>query len=623
MASPDAEGAPERGTPAVLLLYVIGFVAGLVAGISPCILPVLPVVLVAGATVPTTADTEASEADAAGETDDATGKAGTRQGSGTVRVAARTSRSTTVEARSRSYRAYAVVAGLVISFSIFTLVGSSLLSALGLPQDFLRDAGLVVLGVVAAGLIVPALGHLLERPFVGLARRQPTGTAGGFVLGLGLGVLFVPCAGPVLAAITVVGATHRVGPRAVVLTVDFALGAAVPLLVFALAGQRVAERVAAFRSRAALARQVGGVVLLAMTLLIAFNVTDGLQRVVPGYTSALQRHIEGGSYAKKQLASLTGAKGSGGQLGNCTSGLSSLENCGAAPNFQGITAWLNTPGGQPLSLAALKGKVVLVDFWTYSCINCQRSLPHVESWFARYHAEGFEVVGVHTPEFAFEHVVSNVTQASKQLGVVYPVAVDDGYRTWNAYQNQYWPAEYLIDATGEVRHAEFGEGNYGGTESLIRTLLVDANAKVKLPGRTDVPDQTPMTALTPESYLGYSHDLPNFDGTTITPDQPAQYKFPGSLPSDYLAFDGTWTVGKEKATAGAEARLELAFQASHVYLVLGGTGTVKATVGTRTQTIAVSGIPRLYTLVSSPSFESATLVLNLSPGVDAYDFTFG
>jgi cytochrome c biogenesis protein CcdA/thiol-disulfide isomerase/thioredoxin len=607
----------------VLLLYVIGFVAGLVAGISPCILPVLPVVLVAGATVPTTADTEASEADAAGETDDATGKAATRERSGTVRVAARTSRSTTVEPRSRSYRAYAVVAGLVISFSIFTLVGSSLLSALGLPQDFLRDAGLVVLGVVAAGLIVPALGHLLERPFVGLARRQPTGTTGGFVLGLGLGVLFVPCAGPVLAAITVVGATHRVGPRAVVLTVDFALGAAVPLLVFALAGQRVAERVAAFRSRAALARQVGGVVLLAMTLLIAFNVTDGLQRVVPGYTSALQRHIEGGSYAKKQLASLTGAKSSGGQLGNCTSGLSSLENCGAAPNFQGITAWLNTPGGHPLSLAALRGKVVLVDFWTYSCINCQRSLPHVESWYARYHAEGFEVVGVHTPEFAFEHVVSNISQASKQLGVVYPVAVDDGYRTWNAYQNQYWPAEYLIDATGQVRHAEFGEGNYGGTESLIRTLLVDANAKVKLPGRTDVPDQTPMAALTPESYLGYSHDLPNFDGTSITPDQPAQYKFPGSLPPDYLAFDGTWTVGKEKATAGAGARLELAFQASHVYLVLGGTGTVKATVGTHTQTVAVSGIPRLYTLVSSPSFESATLVLSLSPGVDAYDFTFG
>jgi cytochrome c biogenesis protein CcdA/thiol-disulfide isomerase/thioredoxin len=404
----------------VLLLYVIGFVAGLIAGISPCILPVLPVILVAGATVPTSPETAAHGADAAGEADTGADENRATASAGTVRVATRTSSATAVAPLSRSYRAYAVVAGLVISFSLFTLVGSSVLSALGLPQDFLRDAGLVVLGVVAAGLIVPPLGHLLERPFARLARRQPTGNTGGFVLGLGLGVLFVPCAGPVLAAITVVGATHRVGFGAAVLTVDFALGAAVPLLVFALAGQRVAERVAAFRSRAALARQIGGVVLLAMTLLIAFNVTDGLQRVVPGYTSVLQHHIEGGSYAKRQLAALTGASSSGPKLLGCAPGLSSLEDCGSAPNFQGVTTWLNTPSGRSLSLASLKGKVVLIDFWTYSCINCQRSLPHVESWYSRYQRDGFEVVGVHTPEFAFEHVVSNITQASQQLGVHYP-----------------------------------------------------------------------------------------------------------------------------------------------------------------------------------------------------------
>src|ERR1019366_843318 len=176
------------------------------------------------------------------------------------------------------------------------------------------------------GLIVPSLGHLLERPFARIAQRQPNGNAGGFVLGLGLGALFVPCAGPVLTAISVVSAHHRVGLGAVVLTVDFALGASVPLLVFALAGQRVAERVAAFRSRAVLARQIGGVVLLTMTLLIAFNVTDGLQRIVPGYTHALQSHLEGGSYAKQQLAALTGAKRSG-KLGTCAPGLSTLEAC--------------------------------------------------------------------------------------------------------------------------------------------------------------------------------------------------------------------------------------------------------------------------------------------------------
>ncbi len=615
----------------MLLLYVIGFVAGMIAGISPCILPVLPVVLVAGATVPT-ADTETR--DPTDETPDPSPvrtrtPAGTRGSGDSLRVAVRSAKDSVTTARrarsrppSRSYRAYAVVAGLVVSFSVVTLVGSSLLSAIGLPQDFLTDAGLVVLGLVAAGLIVPPLGHLLERPFARVAQRQPNGNAGGFVLGLGLGALFVPCAGPVLTAISVVSAHHRVGFAAVVLTVDFALGASVPLLIFALAGQRVAERVSAFRSRAVLARQIGGVVLLTMTLLIAFNVTDGLQRVVPGYTTVLQNHIEGGSYAKQQLAALTGAKRSG-KLGSCAPGLATLEDCGAAPDFTGITTWLNTPGDRPLSLASLKGKVVLVDFWTYSCINCQRSLPHVESWYARYHNEGFVVVGVHTPEFAFEHVVSNVSLAAKQLGVVYPIAVDNGYKTWDAYQNDSWPAEYLIDATGQVRHAEFGEGDYGGTESLIRTLLTAANPKVKLPPPTDVPDRTPTTPLTPESYLGYNYGLPNFDGTTISENQPAVYQFPSSLPPDALAFSGTWTVGPEKITAGSNARIELAFTADHVYLVLGGTGTIKATVGSHSQTIDVSGIPRLYTLVSSPSIESATLVLNVSPGVDAYDFTFG
>ncbi len=580
----------------MLLLYVIGFVAGIIAGISPCILPVLPVVLVAGATVPTP-----------GETTGTSGPAPARPLTPT---------------RSRSYRAYAVVGGLVVSFSIVTLVGSSLLSALGLPQDFLTDAGLVVLGVVAAGLIVPPLGHLLERPFARIGQRQPKGNAGGFVLGLGLGVLFVPCAGPVLTAISVVSAHHRVGLRAVVLTVDFALGASVPLLVFALAGQRVAERVAAFRSRAVVARQIGGVVLLTMTLLIAFNVTDGLQRVVPGYTHALQSHLEGGSYAKRQLAALTGAKKSG-KLGSCAPGLSTLEECGAAPNFTGISSWLNTPGDRPLSLASLKGKVVLVDFWTYSCINCQRSLPHVESWYARYRHDGFVVVGVHTPEFAFEHVVSNIKEAAGQLGVDYPIAVDNGYKTWDAYQNNSWPAEYLIDASGQVRHAGVGEGDYGGTESLIRTLLGDAHPKVKLPPSTDVPDKTPTVALTPESYLGYRYGLPNFDGTSISEDQPAVYKFPSSLPPGALAFAGTWTVGAEKISSGPDARLELGFTASRVYLVLGGNGTIKATVGSHSETIAVSGIPRLYTLVSSPNIESATLVINFSPDVDAYDFTFG
>ncbi|HVC68747.1 MAG TPA: cytochrome c biogenesis protein DipZ [Acidimicrobiales bacterium] len=560
----------------MILLYLIAFVAGLVVGISPCILPVLPIILVAGLTTPVE------------------------------------------ETTTRSYRAYAVIAGLVLSFCVFTLAGSELLSALQLPQDLLRDAGLVILGVVGVGLLIPAVGEIVERPFARLgARHQPTGTTSGFVLGLGLGVLFTPCAGPILSAITVASANHRVSLSSIVLTADFALGAAVALLAFALLGQRAA---AIFRTHAILARRIGGAVLAVMTLVLAFNWTDGLQTHVPGYTSALQRTFEGSAYAKKHLEALEGT--AGGSLANCTPG-TALVRCGQAPAFTGISRWLNTPGGKPISLASLRGKVVLVDFWTYSCINCQRSLPHVEAWYGRYHADGLEVVGVHTPEFAFEHVVSNVVTASHELGVRYPIAVDNGYKTWDAYSNMYWPAEYLIDAGGQVRHVEDGEGDYGATESLIRTLLVASDPKVQLPPPTGVADRTPVNPLTPETYLGYKYELQNLANPSILPDRPEGYRFPASLPRDSFALSGTWTAGSEEMTAGPAARIELSFQADDVYLVLGGSGTLDVTVGdSRTKTITVSGTPRLYTLVKG-GYQDATVTLSASPGIEAYDFTFG
>jgi cytochrome c biogenesis protein CcdA/thiol-disulfide isomerase/thioredoxin len=583
----------------LILLYLIGFVAGIVAGISPCILPVLPIILVAGVAKPV---------------------------AGTPTTAATTTAATTVAPSTPDrYRAYAVIAGLILSFSVFTLAGIALLRALGLPLDFLRDAGLVVLGLVAVGLIFPPLGHLLERPFARFGRHQPTGSSGAFVLGLGLGVLFTPCAGPILTAVTTIGSTSRVGFADVVLTFVFACGAAVPLLAFALAGQRVAERVAAFRSHSQRVRQIGGAVLAVMTLVLAFNWADGLQTAVPGYTSALQRAIEGSSYAKKNLDTLKGISSTG-KLANCTAG-TALVRCGQAPAFTGITAWLNTPGDKPITLTSLRGKVVLVDFWTYSCINCQRSLPHVEAWYRRYHADGLEVVGVQSPEFAFEHVVSNVVSAAHQLGVHYPIAIDNNLATFNAYKNEYWPADYLIDATGQVRNLEDGEGNYGATESDIRTLLVAADPKVHLPPPTDVPDRTPVNELTQESYLGYKYLVENqyeyVANSSFTPGGTAAYNFPTTLPVNDLALSGTWTSESEDLVAVKAAQIELSFQADDVYLVLGGTGTLQVSVnGRHTKTVTVSGIPRLYTLVQG-TYQSSTLTLDASPGIEAYDFTFG
>jgi cytochrome c biogenesis protein CcdA/thiol-disulfide isomerase/thioredoxin len=613
----------------VVTLAFIGFLAGLVTGISPCILPVVPVIFAAGAASgledapPVTDGSPAVEAElvsvgASGSPGAPSPVAAGSTAAPTVAQAALAERAE----RRRRRRPFAIIGGLVLSFSIFTLIGSWLLSLLGLPQDALRWIGLVVLGVVGLGLIFPVVGDLLERPFVRLAGGKHRSQGGGFVLGLSLGLVFVPCAGPVLAAIDAVGASHRFGFSAFVLTFFFALGVAVPLLIFALLGQRLAGHMGLVRSRASVARKVIGAILVVTSLVIGLNLTDGLQRAVPGYTNTLQANLEAGTAATQALDGVRGI-GSGGALTKCSPTSTTLEECGVAPKIAGISQWLNTPGGKPLSISGLKGRVVLVDFWTYSCINCQRTLPHVEAWNRSYAKDGLTIIGVHTPEFAFEHVASNVTQAAKQLGVSYPIALDNNYTTWNNYLNEYWPAEYLIDATGHVRHVDFGEGNYGQTEGFIRTLLKTANPSVVLPKPTDVLDTTPTEATTPESYLGYQH-LENLEAETVRENVLATYNAPSDIEPNEYAYNGQWDITNEKSTAGSNANLSLNFQAKDVYLVLGGSGTVDVSVdGKQQKTVTVGGEPKLYQLVGSTTTEQALLSLLMSPGIQAYDFTFG
>ncbi len=566
-------------------LVVIGLVAGLVTSISPCVLPVLPVVLTAGTT----------------------------------------------------RRPLWVVTGLVVGFCGSTLLGSLLLSALSLPQDLLRDAGIAVLLVVGLSLVVPQFAGLVERPFrrlVPASATRGTGRGKGVGLGLALGLLYVPCAGPVLATIAVVGATHHVGWRAVVLTVAYGVGVGIPLLVLALAGDALSTRMGAVRRHARGLRIGSGVVMIVLAALVAFDVTDALQRHVPGYTAALQRTVEGNPHARDALRDVDGAgtrhpaaptAGSTDLGGRCTEEGQRLENCGRAPDFTGIDGWLNTPHDHALDLSALRGQVVLVDFWTYSCINCQRTLPHVEAWYRSYRQAGFVVVGVHTPEFAFEHVRGNVRDQAAALGVHYPVAIDNGYHTWNAYENQYWPAEYLIDAKGNLRHVSFGEGGYGTTEQLIRELLHQARPDTRLAQPTDVPAAQLDEHTTGETYLGYSYSgLHTSSGVTLTRNRRHAYHFPGTLDPDGFALAGRWTQRAQYLAPGAGARLELSYRAKHVYLVLGGSGTVVVRVdGTVVRTVHVAGVPKLYTLASAASARRHVLTLSVSGGAEPYDFTFG
>jgi thiol-disulfide isomerase/thioredoxin len=462
----------------MLVLIGIGLAAGFITAISPCVLPVLPIVFAGGAT-------------------------GGRR------------------------KPFAIIAGLVLSFSAFTLFGVWLLRTLGLPEDLLRDIAIALLFLVAATLLFPKVEEVVQRPFLRLTRQA-------------LGV--------------VVGLT---------------------------------------------------------ALAIAFNVDRHFQTALPGYTEALQNKVEESNGAQRQLQKLRGNTRE-------VAATTSLRDYGPAPELTGLTNWTNS---KPLTLRQLRGKVVLIDFWTYSCINCLRTLPHVKAWYHTYHDKGLVVIGVHTPEFAFEHVPNNVRSAVRRLGVRYPVALDNDYGTWNVFQNQYWPAKYLIDRGGHLRYYHFGEGSYDTTEARIRTLLGENGGM--LPVANELSDPTPTGLMTPESYLGYER-LARFAQKTITPDRFATYHLPASdLRPNELAYGGRWKVEGERIVAGPGAQLRLRFQARSVHLVLGGRGTVAVIVdGKPVGVVPVRG-SRLYTLAKLPTDQSRLLELHFSPGVEAYAFTFG
>jgi thiol-disulfide isomerase/thioredoxin len=317
------------------------------------------------------------------------------------------------------------------------------------------------------------------------------------------------------------------------------------------------------------------------------NAPERLATAVPGYTQAVQERIERSSTAERELAKLGGSS---------APAPTTEADEGAAPEIRGIETWLNTPGSASLTLAGLRGRVVLVDFWTYSCINCLRTLPHLKAWDAAYRDAGLTIVGVHSPEFAFERAVDNVRSAVRRLGIRYPVALDNDFATWRAYSNRYWPAKYLVDRSGRVRYHHFGEGAYEDTERRIRALLgptVTAAPASRDPGIS-------RAIRTPESYLGYER-LTRFANGSVAPD-----------------------VEGERIVAGRGARLVLRFQAKDILLVLEGEGHVEVDVDGRSlRTVRVLGLPRLYTIARFPALDRGLLELRFSRGVAGYAFTFG
>lgn len=319
----------------------------------------------------------------------------------------------------------------------------------------------------------------------------------------------------------------------------------------------------------------------------------------------------------------------------------SLPDLGKAPNFAGISAWINSA---PLDLSQLKGKIVLVDFWTYSCINCIRTIPYLNAWYAKYRGNGFVVVGVHTPEFQFERDYSNVLAATKSLGIEYPVALDNNYSTWNSYGNEYWPTEYVIDQNGVIRHTQIGEGDYNTTETVIRELLQSAGYSV---GSGIVSNSVNATAVnfskigTPEIYVGYNTiRAPIGNPQGFSPEHVVDYTIEGSLQNNTVYFSGRWyNANDSMIAAGNDSEVFLIYDAKSVNIVAqGNSSTIGVELDGENLSLTYLGsdmalkggvasvnisMARLYNLVNAPSYGWHEIEIMASPGFRLYTLTFG
>jgi len=577
------------------LLVLFGFLAGAATALSPCVLPVLPIALSAGAT-------------------------GGRR------------------------RPLGIVAGLAVSFTFATVALVYVIAALGLPDDLLRKLAIAVLIGFGLTLMAPPLAARVEAWLSRLGTRTGGPRAGGdgfwsgALVGLSLGLVYAPCAGPILAGVITVSASQSFGAGRLAVALSYGIGSAAVLYFLMLGGRRA---IAPLARRGAALQVAMGAVMVVVGLAMLGNYDIRFQNAIatdlPSFLVNPSEALEDSASAQEALADLRGQghavkfAASDAPVPGTASGLPVL---GKAPEFVGNERWFNTPGDRPLTLRGLRGRVVLVDFWTYSCINCIRTLPYLKAWDKRYRKDGLTIVGVHSPEFPFERDPGNVEEAIERNGLRYPVAQDNELRTWEAYDNQYWPAEYFIDARGRVRYVHFGEGEYGEKEKVIRELLAEAGDRVGKPmsGARGIEAEAGVT--TPETYLGAAR-AERFTNPKLSPGL-HDFAAPAKVPENEFAYRGPWRIEFHSATA-AGGSLELNFGARRVYLVLGtvdgrprrvrvtldgkpigaaaGSDVHGGTVTVRAQ--------RLYELVDLPRVGQHLLRLEPEAGVMGYAFTFG
>lgn len=576
----------------MVVLILFAFLAGFVTVLSPCILPVLPIVL-----------------------------------SGSIGGGHK--------------KPLGIVTGFILSFTFFTLFLTTIVKATGLSSDFLRTSSVVIILLFGVSLLLPSFQAIMEKLFTRLSSFVPisqrgTGFGAGLLLGLSLGLIWTPCVGPIIASVITLAATSTVNSAAVLITLSYSLGTALPMLAITYGGRKLLLRVPWLLRSTAKIQKVFGVVMILTALAIFFNLDRTFQSFVltkfPQYGIGLTR-IEDNNIVAKALRQLRAPDINERDMGKPMNEVSNNNNYPLAPEIQPGGQWFNSA---PLTIGSLRGKVVLVDFWTYSCINCIRTLPYIKNWYEKYEDKGLVVIGVHSPEFEFEKDPKNVQSAITDFELKYPIVQDNNFDTWKAYQNQYWPAKYLIDRYGKVRYTHFGEGEYDTTEAMIQKLLSEDGQKVD--DKIENADYD-VESVTPELYLGYERAQYLASPEKIAKEKSAMYSTPQDLPLNYFAFSGELSINAQNINPSQYATLTLHFASKDVYLVMrpahGLEGAVKVFLDgklVKSQSSGedvVNGVvhvtsDRLYKLINLEKAGEHTIKLQFLDGnIEAFAFTFG
>ncbi|MHC3824410.1 MULTISPECIES: cytochrome c biogenesis protein DipZ [Pseudomonas] len=550
-----------------------------------------------------------------------------------------------------------LLAGMALTFALVATLAAVGGGWVVQVNQFGRWLALLFVALFGLTLLLPRLAERLTRPLVSAGSRLSEAAGqdnrprpgASFLIGVATGLLWAPCAGPILGLILTGAALQGASIATTLLLLAYAAGAATSLAAALLLGSKVFALMKRSIGTGEWIRRGLGAAMLAGVAAIALGLDTGLlARLSTASTGGIEQALVGKLTSKSPTGNgtmMAQIPAAGGAMKVADKAPGTLPVEGQLPPLNGAVQWLNSP---PLDAQALKGKVVLVDFWTYSCINCLRTLPYVKAWAEKYRDQGLVVIGVHAPEFAFERDVGNVTKAMKELGINYPVAIDNDYKIWRAFNNEYWPAHYFADAQGRIRYHHFGEGDYAESERVIQQLLREAGAKTVADGLINADAQGVQQApdmnqvLSPETYVGYQRAEHFVPETGLVPDKVATYNPPANLALNDWSLGGQWAVGAEQATASAPAsRIVYRFHARDLHLVLGPGADgkpVRFNVSIDGQApgdahgvdVAADGSgrvteQRLYQLVrQTDEVKDRTFTIEfLDPGVSAYAFTFG